>query len=375
MIEKINITESPEYSVGNIQHDIVEKYKPVNIGSGGESIVYAPLRDNESLDGVKSVVKVNKRSMLACIAWQHQNPNGSLEDYEIEAKENFKNQKELRAQQLADLSDYFGAEAIPNERSYFVRIPVTQEMAESISYEFGEENGALNPEDIHIKDGSEVMATATIQEFQRYFFDDSRVLSIGGGTLIENDYESEDYIRMMSALVFDQAPSEALHEAEKLIQHDQRLNELIRLAQEDPVLEKVILKFIDNAVAYSSNTGKALDLGGVNNVSVLMDEEPRVMLVDAMLNENLSVDINQLPTLWSEVAIAEQEGVRMFHHLGYIRTLNALSLKLRGTPALTLFSDIRFQHEDDVEKLSEMRKLVKMTDPEMGWLYAILQGE
>src|SRR3989338_3476455 len=111
--------QTVDYELDSIEHELVSRYQPKFLARGGEHIVYKVPGHPEL------VVKASTRSLKKIIEWnlEHGQPVDSLPPkLEQHAREYLK-QQTGRYQQL---KKYFGADHVPSQKEFLVKIPITQ---------------------------------------------------------------------------------------------------------------------------------------------------------------------------------------------------------------------------------------------------------
>jgi hypothetical protein len=356
-------------SVSEIKHGLVEVYKPVNIGSGGESLVYVPTRGKESMEGIKSVIKIRKESLVQCIKWQLKNPDVPLEAYDTTGHDHFETYSTARKADLSELRDYFGRQAVPAERHVYMRVPVTEDILQQCFYDAGED-----VDEIDFNGIKESFATVSIQTFQDGILNGKEYLNIESDQGIENELNESEYESSVGGLVFNLNSVDLSHEINTTLDACEALSVLLERCNTDETIKKLLLSFIKNAVDYSRDTGKILDLNS-GNVLINDSESPKLVLVDALISKNIHMDMNSLPKVWKTIDILSQDGPRVYHVLNYIRAINIICYKLTGELAINLFDEASSLDEVSAANIRLLRKQVKKQNPFLGWLYALMQEE
>ncbi len=315
------------FNLDNVDHEIVETYRPKFLAKGGQQIVY------EIPEHPNVVAKVAVGPLKEIINWNiaHDKPADSLSEEVVGRSQELLKRETDKYWQL---KKYFGGEHVPNQRQYLIEVPVSPLILNQIY--------ANNPP-VSVDKAWSVM---TVQERVAELGEPSKVALVGGyAEDTELPIEANVYRRVTEHLVFNKNPEEVLSREDFVsLQWGSDIKKLLEKADEDEHFKAVLQELIEKAISYTNDTGEILDLAGDDNVILFQkDDVWSYTLVDAQYQGPLkmlsSLKIN-LEKMANGMDI-DEEGVNIvLNAFNYLRTVNGLAEQLGSRKRIYVPPDV-----------------------------------
>ncbi len=343
--------------------EIINKYRPKLIGSGGHSVVYILDRSfkNESRENISSVIKIDTESVSRCLGWINQHPDTDIAQYyddpeQQEYLESFKNAKREQAEMLRT---YFGPDSVPAERVLFLRVPITQDALENCMPE------DFN-EDIDVKD---VYVIAVLQTIQSGIDDVSQAVDLTYAGYLENNTELEDDVYVQATKKLAISDNGLGVSKEEIFTWFPRLALLNDIIQTDPRMNEMAKSFVETVIEFSNETGKCLDIVGDKNI-VIDRNAQKIRFIDPF--PKMLLDLHESERIMQTISIKDinsQNGVDIINALNYARYINALAAVVGTSSRINSFTSI---DSDIDEKLLRIRTVAqRQSSSIMRFLYSL----
>lgn len=317
-------TPKPEYELGDVEHELVSKYRPKFLAKGGEHIVY------ELPEHPDIVVKVRTASIKKVLEWnvEHGQPLDSLPtEIEPRAREYLRDE----AGRYQQLKKYFGSEHVPSQKEFLVKVPITENILRAI-YE-GEPPAVTN----------EAWSVVMVQKRVEALSDSNR-LAIVAGYAEKDEVPKDLYSQATAHLVFGKNSEQKMERDELLqIQSHGDLRNLVEKSDNDEGLKNALKDLIERMVAYSEETGEIFDLAGQDNI-ILFQEDGKwtFALVDTRYpGESKMIEKTKaaLLKLSNGEEIDEHEKNILLNTFNFIRTVNGLAEQVGAQKRINIVPD------------------------------------
>lgn len=334
---------SPEHpsdaglSFDDMDHSVLEHYRPMYVGSGGENLVY------EAEDHPNTVIKVSTTIMGRILRYNldHDLPPDTLpEEVRPYAEEWIKKEE----QRYLSLKKHFGDEHVLPQKKRLAKIPVNSSIVRR----------ALQTEDA--PQISEAWTALTIQR-RSAAVDDPKHLTFVSGYSETKDIDPDSYNRLTKQL-FESVSSEINMESFRNVQGNEYLDAIIDKAQEDESLRSVIREMVEKMIVYTDETGETLDLAGKDNVIIHQkDGEWTYEIMDALYpGESVLDHFKKLaPKIESGEKLEVHEVTAIMNAVNYIRTVNGLAKHLGLQKTLDLPGPIKKANLDFLHLVEQTR--------------------
>jgi len=328
--------QETSYEIDQVEHDLVSRYQPKYLAKGGEHIVY------EVPEHPDMVIKVSTGPLKKVIDWNvaHGQPIDSLPaELELGAREYLK--EETVRYQL--LKRYFGAEHVPSQKEFLIKVPITQEILNAF-YE-GSPPATTN----------EVWGIVMIQKRIEAVSDPER-LAIVAGYAENNEVSEELYNQVTQHLVFGKNPEEII-EIDKFlqVQFPDELKDLLEKSNGDENLRESLRELLERIITYTEETGEIFDLVGQDNIVIFQrDGKWTYSLVDTRYpGENKMVEKAKIALLKLSVGseIDEHEKNVLLNIFNYVRTVNGLAELMGSQKRINIVPDGMTQEQIDFLKI------------------------
>lgn len=249
------------YSLEDADAELIEKYKPVFIASGGEHLVY------EIPEHPDIVLKVSKESIANCAGWQMKHTaDVDSYQYDRDVQVTIAHRIEEAQDVYREIKDFF-PDSLLSQRYIKFKVPVTQEFLLQVAKESGEELSKEQIDRLPI----ELYVVALVQEKSTELALDTSVSMFNEGYAFDTVEPHESW----SSFLF---------------RDEQQYTENGLLSEEKvpDEVEAVCQDFIERALDYSNVTGRILDIIGQNNIILYKDEQGMLSysLIDAVYPEH-----------------------------------------------------------------------------------------
>ena len=298
------------YEVNSLEHELISKYQPKFLAKGGEHIVY------EAPEHPNVVVKVATELVKKIIDWnvEHNQPIDSLSpEVKFYAQEDLK--QELK--RYKQLKKYFGREHVLLQRKFLVKVPITEKIL-----------NAMYDGKAPIT-GNEVWAIMMIQKRAEELNDPKHETLVAGYSEME-DVSPAQYNEVTEHLVFGKDHDQKMEREQLLaVQSNEYLESLVKRSENETGLQEALKDMIERAIAYTEETGEALDLAGTDNVAFFQKVGMwTYRLVDALYPDEKNM-VNKtkiaLLKLSTGASIDKGEENILMNMLNYVRTINGLA--------------------------------------------------
>jgi len=312
--QEISVEQKANYEIDQVEHDLVSRYQPKFLAKGGEHIVY------EVPEHPDIVVKVSTGPLKKVIDWnaEHGQPIDSLPaELESRAREYLK--EETARYQL--LKKYFGADHVPSQKEFLVKVPITQEILNAL-YE-----------------GS---PPATTNEAWSVVMVQKRVEAL-------NDQTTEHF-------VFGKNAEEKIEKEKFLeIQSHNDLKALLEKSEGDENLRESLKELLEKIITYTEETGEIFDLAGQDNI-VLSQKDGKwtYSLVDTRYpGESKMVEKAKIALLKLSVGseIDEHEKNVLLNIFNFVRTVNGLAEQMGTQKRINIVPEGMTQEQLDFLKI------------------------
>lgn len=295
------------------RYKIIAGYKPEYISEGSESVVL------EVADHPGIVVKLFMRECGEVMRFNHHH-GLAPESVASEIKQMMIEKEREERGRMEMLKKYFPHAPLA-ERRYVMQVPMTNDLAKMM---FGEKVPTFSE-----KKTFTIPARVRFQERLPQEAQGKNALDIRLSYIESTVTSNEEYERLF-------AITEGSHRGERAYFEAYELGrKMLEFLEKHPDARPAIREFVSNAIAYSEQTGEALDTAGRNNIILYRDAEERwkIIMPDGMYPEK---------QLWKQArAVAEKylpgadlsphDAFLLAHGMNYARTINALA-DISGTP-------------------------------------------
>jgi len=308
--QEILAGQKDNYELTAVEHELVSKYQPKFLAKGGEHIIY-DIPDHPDI-----VVKVRTASIKKVLEWnvEHGQPLDSLPaEIEPRACEYLKEE----AGRYQQLKKYFGAEHVPSQKEFLVKIPITEDILNAL-YD-GKTPATTN----------EVWSVVMIQKRVEALSDPERLAIVAGYAEQENVPE-DLYNQATQHLVFGKNPEQKFEKEKFLeIQSHNDLKALVEKSYDDENLRETLKDLVEKIVSYTEDTGEIFDFAGQDNIVLSQkDGKWNYVLVDTRYpGESKMVDKAKIALLKLSVGneIDEHEKNVLLNIFNFVRTVNGLA--------------------------------------------------
>lgn len=307
--------ESEHYIVSDVDHKLIEQFKPQYIARGGEHIVY-DIPDHPDI-----VAKAAKESVATLIKnnVEQGNPPDYLGNDERERAERFLQEEASRFKQLRQ---YFGKEHTLSQKKYLLKLPVTPQILSDLF----EGNPPALP--------TEAWGMIVIQKRSKALQNTDHLTVVAGYAERQENVNQEAY-QTQTEQLFVNPHEEAEFDQVEFLGVQGNHNELPTLVQnsnESDELKNSLRDFVQKAVRYTSETGETLDLAGSDNVAVYQqDGKWNYELLDALYPGTKDM-VPRTQQALRKLAAGEEidDGNRnvLMNTINYVRTINGLAKSL-----------------------------------------------
>lgn len=335
-LQKISTNQKVDYEIDQVEHDLVSRYQPKFLAKGGEHIVY------EVSGHPDVVVKVSTGPLKRVIDWnaEHGQPIDSL-PAELESRASEYLKEETARYQL--LKNYFGADHVPSQKEFLVKVPITQEILNAL-YE-GNPPATTN----------EVWSVVMIQKRVEVLNDPERLTIVAG--YAENDEVSKDlYDEATEHFVFGKNPEEKIEKGKFLeLQSHSDLKALLEKTESDERLKELLKELVEKIISYTEETGEIFDLAGQDNI-VLSQKDGKwtYVLVDTRYpGESNMVEKAKIALLKLSVdsEIDEHDKNVLLNIFNFVRTINGLAEQMGVQKRINIVPDGMMQGQLDFLKI------------------------
>lgn len=320
------------------ENDLVLNYNPKFLGQGGEHLVY----EMSHKDGrpTSLVAKANKYILVEFIQYCRRN-NLPFSGFNPTGNKHINNYLNKESSRFHTLQDHFGTEHVLSQRKYFMKVPLTLEIAQEI---VSRTQLPVNPEDLP-------PAFWTVVTFQRRsdVIGTERARSLATGyaekQMSNTSHEVVDrYNALNNSLLF--GLGEVNIPDFRSIQCNQAINDLLDLAKNDAELKSILTEIITSAIRYSNETREILDLAGEGNLIIFRNEkgEWEFQLPDALYPGSVSGgnDLILTSRYIVEMFLRGEEVDEGFANVllntfNYIRTINGIAKLLGINDRISIF--------------------------------------
>lgn len=334
--QEISAEQKVDYELDKVEHELVSKYQPKFLAKGGEHIVY------EVPGHPDIVVKVSTGLLKRVIDWnaEHGQPIDSLPaEIEPRAREYLK-EEAARYQQL---KKYFGADHVPSQKEFLVKIPVTENILNAL-YE-GNPPATTN----------EAWSVVMVQKRVEALSDPERLAIVAG--YAENSEVSEDLYRHATEhFVLGKNPEEKMEKDKFLeIQSHNDLKALLEKSEGDENLRESLKELIEKIITYTEETGEIFDLAGQDNI-VLSQKDGKwtYSLIDTRYpGESKMVEKAKIALLKLSVGneIYEHEKNVLLNIFNFVRTVNGLAEQMGAQKRINIIPEGMTQEQLDFLKI------------------------
>lgn len=240
-------TFRPEYSVDDVEHELVSSYRPKFLAKGGEHIIY------ELPEHPDVVVKVRAAFLKRTLEWniEHSQP---LDAFPVEIAPNIREYLKAEAERYQQLKKHFGSEHVPSQKEFLLKVPVTEKVMEEL-YE-----GKSPPKT------NEAWSIVMVQK-RVEALDDPNHLAIVAGYAEEGEVPEDAYKQATDHFIFSQNPEGKIERERFLqVQSPSELRTLLEKAESDENLKNALKDLIERMIAYVQGTGEIFDLCGQDNI-------------------------------------------------------------------------------------------------------------
>ena len=297
------------------------------LGRGGENFVY-DIPDDPSIVG-----RVAIEPLIAQLAETEGLPGTTARE---------KLQATLAAENATydELCTYFGNEQVPQMTSYVRRIPTSRKFLEEVHEAKGRamQDGAPTPTDM--------LTIVAIQEKVPEINNDNSLDVQSGFAERRNpaytlpDNFEQDYEDATQSLICN--PESATFDLDQFLIIHPQLAPIVKQAETIPQLKDSLKDFVQKAIRYSKETGKALDLFGPKNILFFENSENswNYKLVDAIPPPNQQKSLERVEGLMEKVTTNEplddDEKFFLTCAVNYARSLNGLAKYLGVEDRITI---------------------------------------
>src|SRR3989344_3563845 len=174
------------FRLDDVDHNIVRRYHPKFLVMGGEHIVYeVPSHPN-------IVLKVVSESIRRSINWNLKRGNVA-DDFSEDLSILIQDYLQRESKRYEQLKEYFGRENVVNQKKFFVKLPVTEEILDTL---YRHKPPTLT---------KEAWGITTVQKRAEGVYDDNR-MTLVSGYAERRDVEERVYNMVTEHLVFGKNP-------------------------------------------------------------------------------------------------------------------------------------------------------------------------
>lgn len=292
----------------------VDHYEPRFLGQGGEQIVF------EMPHHPSVVMKVNTRYLadslrnLAEGNWELGKP---LPDF---VQEMFSGRIQDEQRNMQHIKDVFGKDAVLSERLFVQTVPITRGLVKEAIPD--------RPELISIvpEGGADVWTVVRIQERFPKEATGEDVVDLNFNYVEKEEWNPDDYAAITQELLLGNG-----EHAEKYLERawGERFLDAKR-AQENPEFLGALRTFVENAVRYTHESGKILDLAGTHNAFLFPKEGYWRLLLPDVDYPLRSVTIKEAEEAIERLELTSsslgEDAVSVGNALNYARFINALAV-------------------------------------------------
>lgn len=334
--QEVSAEQKDNYELTAVEHELVSKYQPKFLAKGGEHIIY-DIPDHPDI-----VVKVRTASIKKVLEWnvEHGQPLDSLPaEIEPRAREYLKEE----AGRYQQLKKYFGAEHVPSQKEFLVKIPITEDILKAL-YD-GNPPTTTN----------EVWSVVMVQKRVEALSDPERLAIVAG--YAENDEVSEDLYRQATEhFVLGKNPEEKIEKDKFLeIQSHNDLKTLLEKSEGDENLRESLKELVEKIILYTEETGEIFDLAGQDNI-VLSQKDGKwtYSLVDTRYpGESKMVEKAKIALLKLSVGneIDEHEKNVLLNIFNFVRTVNGLAEQMGAQKRINIVPEGMTKEQLDFLKI------------------------
>ncbi len=335
-------------------------YFPRHIGEGGEHIVYEVHdRDGEARNIVAKASKYTLAGLISA-ARKQQIPLREFDPMSEEFKDRAEGYVQHERDRAKILKQHFGAEHTLTDRKYFVKVPITSEILETVAGRVGID---INQDDLP----EEFWTIVTFQRRLDVMDAEDTLSLVAGYAEFENEPKTEaeisTYNKVNSACLF--GTGEITTEEFLQVQGNNKLRDLVNLAEQDPELAEQLKNLVASAIDYSNATGEQLDLAGSGNLILFRGDNAKwiYMLPDALYpgspgrdNQIIWIAAQHIQTLAAGGEIDDGDANVLLNCFNYIRTINGLATLLGVKDRIKLFQDKMPEGVTELELLDVVKR-------------------
>jgi hypothetical protein len=300
------------FSVHNVEHDLLQKYKPRFTGVGGYQVVY----DVPKHPSV--VIKVEANRML-------EYAESGFTDSDIQRDLTLSRARTKR------LREHFGNEHTLPQRFFVMNVPVDERLYNELRDKF--RPGKSEPTSLP---SNELQAVVSVQKKEEQLRNpERRVITCDYAETSDKSSSPQfvaDYDQVTSQTVFNPESRESM-KLEDLIRLYPGLAEILSAAQNDTSCRDTVKDFVEKAISFAEEHGEILDIVGDDNVIFTQGKngEWDYKLVDALFpappppNGRLSEAKDILEKIQNDQLISERERRSLINTLNFTRAINGLA--------------------------------------------------
>jgi len=301
-----------DYSLDNLDNDLVLHYQPKFVARGGEHLVYE-IPDHP---GVVVKIRIGKLKKLLEHNYEGGQPLDSLSP-EIQSQAD--SLLETERNRYQKLREHFGREHVPSQRKYLLKVPITEDIVRSFY------DGQLPVSPV------EVWSVAMIQK--RISELDEPHLSLTSGYAEHSEPVPKTYRKANEFLIEGKKLDTPFSTEDFLsVQSNEWLGNIVEQSEADEGLKNTLKNLVNKIISYTTDTGEILDLAGKDNI-ILHQENGSwsYTLVDARYpGTNNMVETVKMILLKNESGdkLSDSEKNNLLNTINYVRTVNGLAEQL-----------------------------------------------
>lgn len=313
------------HSLDAIEHELIEKYKPVFLARGGEHLVYAIPSHPEI------VAKVSLDTVEVMMRWNelHENP---LDDMSSELMAHAREYIAREGERYAIMKGFFGADHVVSQKKFPIKIPFSEIRK---MHRFNEEVPDA------IKD---VWGIMTIQKKVVGLADPSHLSLVAGYAERSKNLSEGVYKKVTDHLIGDVDRDVPLREEQFLdVQSGASLKRLFVVMREDGELRDVVREIITKILDYAENTNEIIDLAAQDNLSIYRkDGRWTYALIDTLYSGQhnmLGLTRDIVDKLVAGHVLDGQEENILLNAVNFTRTVNGIAEQLSLKGRISLIPD------------------------------------
>lgn len=292
-----------------------DKDLPTPLGKGGEHLVF----EFQDRKNNQIVYKVNYRNTLDVISAARKNNTKEVR----RIVDHMRSHSAKREHELNKLREYFGFDSVPVQYSKIVELPVTSKIIFELSpREITEGLPESLPAQVIVQRRVDLPPDAVSING---YYPEADVKALKG----VKRYEAEERLDAAHRILIEPYSEDLSPVQRKLILDVYpELGEAIKAADKDLAFRQELENFVRNLIHYVTETGKALDLAGHNNVVITkISKKWKLKLLDALLGDDLSLTRlgPMIERLNSGKELSRYDALFAVNLLNTIRVTNALA--------------------------------------------------